>query len=426
MNSATAPLTESLFLHRRWLIGAIMLGCLLRVVWALLVPMEPVSDSNAYHVFAQNIANHATYGWEPGQPTAYWAVGYSAIVAFFYWLFGVGFAPVIAFNIAVSVAVIFLVGALARAWFGDKAGLLAGAVIALWPSMILQTTVMSSEVLFIGLVVAALLVHAKAGKSFLAWIFLGLVLGLACYVRPVALLVPIVLAMSEIGWKRARIVPTVLGCGSAIAIILLLLSPWTYRNYTVFGTPVLVSTNFAANFWMGNNPDTTGAYQPLPPWVEGMGEIERADKLKEVSYGYIAEEPGAFVARTIVKLFKLHMGETIFVHWNVHGIDRALGSWAHLPLKAVASGYWYLVLLAGLAGLALFVARRDWYRQIFHPAVLMWAYFAAIHAVIVVGDRYHFPNIPFIVTLATVGMAFFFNQIASRTNRLSGGRASKD
>lgn len=415
-----------MFLNRRWLIAAIVLGCILRLVWSVLVPMEPVSDSNAYHVFAQNIVNHGTYGWEPGKHTAYWAVGYSAIVAFFYWIFGVDFAPVIAFNIFVSVAVIFLVGGLARAWFGDNAGLLASAVIALWPNMIFQTTVLSSEILFIGLVVAALLLHARAGKSFLAWVFLGLVLGLACYVRPVALLIPIVLAMTEIGWKRSRILPTVLGCGAAIAIILLVLSPWTYRNYTVFGTPVLVSTNFAANFWMGNNPETTGAYQPLPSWVAGMGEIERADLLKEASYGYIAEEPGAFVLRTIQKLFKLHMGETIFVHWNVHGIERVFGSWAHLPLKAIASGYWYAALLFGLAGLVIVAARRDWYRQIFHPAILMWAYFSAVHAVIVVGDRYHFPNIPFIVVLATVSAAFLSNKFASRPDTSATVRAAKD
>ena len=102
---------------RRTLTIILVVGFALRLVWALAVPMEPVSDSHAYHVFATNLAEHGVYGWTPDQPGAYWAVGTSAIVAALYVVFGPGFGPIVVLNVIISVAVIAQVFFLARHYF---------------------------------------------------------------------------------------------------------------------------------------------------------------------------------------------------------------------------------------------------------------------------------------------------------------------
>lgn len=42
---------------------------------------------------------------------------------------------------------------------------------------------------------------------------------------------------------------------------------------------------------------------------------------------------------------------------------------------------------------------------IFHPVFGGWAYFTAVHAITVSGDRYHMPSSPFVVLLAGVALA---------------------
>jgi hypothetical protein len=66
---------------------------LLRLGWAMLIPVAPVSDSAAYDAFAQTLALHGVYGWTPDQPSAFWPIGTSAIYDALYALFGHSYTP---------------------------------------------------------------------------------------------------------------------------------------------------------------------------------------------------------------------------------------------------------------------------------------------------------------------------------------------
>ena len=49
-------------LHR-YAFWVIFIGMGLRILWALAMPVNPVSDSVAYDTFARNLAQHGVYGW---------------------------------------------------------------------------------------------------------------------------------------------------------------------------------------------------------------------------------------------------------------------------------------------------------------------------------------------------------------------------
>ena len=51
------------------------------------------------------------------------------------------------------------------------------------------------------------------------------------------------------------------------------------------------------------------------------------------------------------------------------------------------------------------------------PPVWLWGYFPGIHAVIVVGDRYHMPAIPFIAVLAAIEVAEFVGHGPGKRSR---------
>lgn len=404
-----------------WIILAIGMG--LRVVWALAVPVMPMSDSWAYHQFARNIVDYGVYGWTPTEPTAYWAVGTSAAIAFTY-LFTDSYWGVVLLNLLAGFLTIVLTHHLATRWFGAAVGIAAMAIVALWPNLIVFTTVLSSELFFIALTLAGLFFWQRpAGHPMTNLILAGLIWGVAGYVRPVILLVPVALTLVDLARGPRRFVITALEAGIAVLLILLVALPWTIRNDRVLGAPVMVSTNFGPNLWMGNNSDSRGGYMPLPPEVESMSEIERADYLKDKAKTFMREHPGQALKLMAVKLFKLNNRETIGVVWNGDALEPTIGGTGMTLLKLIATGYWYLVFLGGFAGIAVLVRQSGWLAGLFNPPVALWGYFTSLHAVVVAEDRYHMPSSAFIAMMAAVALVTLVRKRAPRTQLTQAGFA---
>lgn len=382
--------------------GLLAAGMVLRLVWATVVAVVPQSDSIAYDTFAMNMLEHGVYGWTAGEPTAYWPVGTSAVTALAYALLGRGDLAVELPNLVAGAVLMRMTYLLGRLWFGPAVGLASLALVAFWPNLIFFTTVLSSELFFLALTTSGLwLWSRRRGTPDL--VLAGILWGLACYVRPVILLLPAALALAELRLGPRAAMAAAVRAAVAMALVLVVVSPWTLRNAARLGEPVLVSTNFGPNFWMGNNPETSGGYMPLPDRVEGLSETERARVLADEAKAHIRAEPGAFVLRTLTKALRLHERETIGVAWNSGGLEPALGERGLTALKLLATGYWYAVLLLAFAGSVVLV-RSGGAGQLLHPVLLSWAYFTALHAVIVVEDRYHMPNTPFVALLAAVAI----------------------
>ena len=381
-----------------------LIALLLRIVWAVAVPVVPLSDSHAYDTFAQNIANGYGYGWTSTSLTAYWPVGTSFVYTLFYRVFGHTYLPIVVFNLLLALLIIGVSMHLAKIWFGHRIALLTGLLLALWPSQIQFTTVLASELLFTALVLVVVMVWFNERNNL--WsraILVGIVLAAASYVRPTALLIPLLLLFFR--WVSTReILKTLNAILIVFVLMALLIAPWSIRNTQLYGQFVLISTNGGANLWMGNNPNSKGEYMKIPT-TEELAEMNMAQRdkyLGAVAIAYIKEKPLEFVIRTLKKLVYLHDHETIGVHWNKRGLVARYGSEVLLPLKAISQIYWLLVLGLALIGIILLGKQHGWRVMIAHPTVVVWGYFTSVHAVIIVSDRMHFYSIPMIAILAAL------------------------
>ncbi|MBB4657968.1 glycosyltransferase family 39 protein [Parvularcula dongshanensis] len=400
----------------------------LRLAWALLVPIVPVSDSNIYLQGALNLHRHGVYGVVADRPFAYWPVGPSAAYAFGFALFGEGMRAVLVMNLAAGIGVVATTALLARRWFGEAAGLTAGVLTAVWPGLILFTTVMQSELFFCLAVNAALLSWRPGTRTWPALALLtGLFVAAASYMRPTGLLLPVLLVGLEFCAQRRLSARPVLFAVLALVVAGASIAPWTLRNQRLFGEPVLISTNAGPNLWMGNNPDTTYGYMPLPDRVEGLSETARAHVLKEEAIAYMKANPLRTVQGFFVKLLETHERETIGVSWNEPGITQSLGGWAVLPIKLVSQGYWLAILALGLAGMGLVAwgsaarlkagAPLEALSVLAAPPLVLWGYYAGVHAIVVAGDRYHYPSNPFIAALAAFAICAAAPRILARLER---------
>lgn len=402
-------------LRGRGVLAVLAAAALLRAVWLVGVPVDPVSDSVRYDFFAKRLATGDGYTEASGQPTAYWPVGPSFLFSLVYRLTGpeadARFLGVAVMNLIMGTASVGLTIHLGRKWFSPRVGVVAGLLLALWPSQVQFTTVLASETPMIFFMLMALAAwFADRPGPLLRGILAGAFLAAASYMRPTALLLPVVIGFSELV-RRPRRLKTLGGVAAMIAATLALILPWSLRNHRVFGQFVLISTNGGANFWMGNNPEATGFYQS-PPWEGFASEVDRDRALRGQALTYIRQDPLAFVKRTIVKAVRLHERESINVVWNRPGLERRLAfleprvrDRAIFGVKLLSNIYWWAMLTLALVGVIRLARQRPLVLWLASPPVLIWAYFTAVHAVTVIQDRYHFAFIPFIVVLAAAGIA---------------------
>ncbi|MGE3819426.1 MAG: hypothetical protein AB7I30_08325 [Isosphaeraceae bacterium] len=399
--------------------GVVALATLIRLGWALAVPVEPTSDCFAYELLARNLAEGHGYGFAPGQPSAYWPVGTSAVYAVLQGVMGperwhVG---AVGLNLALGALTVWLSMTMTRDWFGPRAGLCAGLLMAFWPGQVEFTTLLASELPFNACVLLAL--FAEGRDRWRPWVrvmFTGLALASASYVRPLALPLPLILAWCRLvgpaaGSRTPRRV--LLETAGVLAVMAVVIAPWTLRNARVLGRPVLISTNGGANLWMGNHPGSDGGYTELPPSVEALPEVQRDDLLGAEAKRFIREHPGTFARGALKKLVMTHDRENIGVVWNQPALSRKYGDRVLMPLKLLSTGYWWGALALGLVGAGVALRRLGILRASGLPPLALWGFFAAVHAVIVGGDRYHYPSVPFLAALA--GLAIVSTWSRSRS-----------
>ncbi|MCL2645697.1 MAG: glycosyltransferase family 39 protein [Phycisphaerales bacterium] len=392
--------------HLIW-IGILVLSVLIRIAWMAAVPVIPVSDSYAYDTFAHNLANGAGYCWEPGALTAYWPVGTSFIYSICYRVFGQHYPPIIVLNILLGVGITALTMHLGRIWFGSRVALVAGLFMAFWPSQVEFTTVLASELPFTFFVLLACTVLWSKRLNWMSSAAIaGVILAAASYVRPTAMALPVVLAVAliMIDQKYAKVIART---AIMLLVMVICIAPWTIRNYHLFnGKLVPIAANSGTNFWMGNNPQSSGEYMnDFPAETISMNEAERDQYLGAEAKAYIRAHPIRFIGRSIVKAIRLHDRESIGVSWNAEGLSQRFPASMVQAIKVGSSLYWWGGLCLAFIGMILFARWRGLWAAASNPAVLLWAYFTAVHAITVIQDRYHFPSIPGIAMLAGVAVA---------------------
>jgi hypothetical protein len=212
-------------------------------------------------------------------------------------------------------------GGLARRISGDEtAGLLAGLLVAVQPSLLYYSVVKSDplplNVLLLGLIAAAATSLIEAPSDRRALVFGGLTgLGVLSRGTPVVALPVVVLALftrSRSGALRTAAVSTL-----AMALCL---APWLVRNTVLLGAPVLTSTT-GENFWRGNHEGAGGGVldldggritllmplnAALPPSVRAVlaagTEMQRHEVFMSEAWRFISTKPGEAVGLFATKM----------------------------------------------------------------------------------------------------------------------------
>lgn len=395
-----------------WVVPAIALAAFsLRVAAALLMPVPARLDADAdqYSRIAVNLLTGGGFAILPGDPTAWRAPGYPVFLAAIYWIAGLNQWFVVRLvQAAVDAVTVVLVERLGRAMFGRGVGLVAASLVALSPPLISSTTFVMSETLYTPLLVAALLVYARAlreGSVGRGWAA-GALFGVGALIRPVALLMPVFVVMATVAWKGVDGMRSRLKIGAAaLAATVLTISPWTIRNALVFKAFIPVAVLFGVGLWVGTYIPWDGhlrGWDNVSPtrqlvggldWNRSRDQVLVDQRMRAAAFRNIAADPVGqvrFYVRKLPRMWTPTPGTA----------DQVFGS-VFLMLLA---WLWHFGTLT-MALLGTVSARRTPHRSWALWLAILVVLWALVHTVFEPSPRYLLPVLPAIYLLAGLGFA---------------------
>jgi 4-amino-4-deoxy-L-arabinose transferase-like glycosyltransferase len=309
-----------------------------------------------------------------------------------------------------AVALLFVI---ADALWGRRVALWSAGFGAVFPPMVLLSTGLVAENLFIPIMLGAIacVLAARRHPPRLGWaVAAGALGGLAALTRGngLLLLAPVALGLvsAERGWQpRGLVAP-----GLAVLAALIVLAPWTVRNesafsrflplgteagFTVAGTYNEVAAKPDKFQGLARNLTDVPEYRPLLG-QPGIDEAALSADVGTRGFRYLRHHLGylATVVRlNVLRTFDIGRGHTVrsAQHWQEMGIPRGWRAWLRWS-------FYGGLALAALGLVAL------WRRRPRMPAFVWWApvIVMAGSVWVVGGPRYRAPLDPFLAMLAAL------------------------
>lgn len=444
----------------RWLIGIFLLALVLRLTWIAVINPDPADgrfdDSVWYDSTAQNLADGKGYSYSPdiwrqssgeplyprdagiSKPTAIWPIGYPLTLAGIY-TFGRSLIAAKLFNaILGSVTCLLLYGIGARV-FNRRVGLVAALLLALFPSHIIFSTLLMTEVYFTFLFMLVLYLTLRwtwAGGGLRPYqaLVLGLLIAWGAMVRgelALFFLVPVLVwLVTYRSWRRAVAYGALAVGGMALIYV-----PWTVRNAVQLDAFVVGTTGVGGVMLQGHNDQADGspdlyAGLRLQREYEDVPNPEREVRINNTatreSIEYAVTHPLRELELIPRRFYYLYRSDETAVTW-LQSNRPSLDEVDEERFITLTNAYYFAILGWALLGLPLWFSLRDGRRLLLLLSVL---YYTALYCLLFVGhERYHFPIMPVVSLMAAVTWVALLGWVRSpreRAERPSPGEGASD
>jgi 4-amino-4-deoxy-L-arabinose transferase-like glycosyltransferase len=350
----------------------------------------PLTDAKSFDTIASSIADGHGYGDStiPGVvgPSAYRAPAWPAVLSVAYivggshsWTLG------LVEEAFIGTLLVGMVGVVAARVFGRRVALVAMALAAIHPTLVLYGTSLMLEPLLVTLelaAIAAALEHRRQPRGILWPVAAGVAIGLAVLTREIGfcLLPGVVLLVWVVRprWSRSALQAPVAVLVAAAVVIL----PGTARNAVEFHRFVPVSSSSGIALAGTYNQSSYDSTDPVAPWIPalvdpgmmalvaahpGADEAEVDALVRDEALRFAAHHP-AYVAKAavynVLRLFDLDGGKQSRL--TAQYIPYRLGL---VRLSMYAS--WLLWALAVAALLVGAVRRRIRWELVLFPALFL-------------------------------------------------------
>jgi tetratricopeptide (TPR) repeat protein len=346
---------------------------------------------------------------------------YPLLLAGIYGIFGHDLVAARLLNVVLQSATIWVIFLVGRSYFSPAVAIIASALFALNGMAIFYSAELlsvSAEMLMATVGMWAIF-HLTKELSIKSIAICGLTWGLAAITRPNFLvLFPVALAVIWlIDSYRNRFVHVAI---FVIAAALPML-PITTANWVKGREFVLIATQGGVNFWIGNNPESTGILSVLPGYGNTW-QMEDAENAAEREVGHPLR-PGALSNYYFHKGWKflrdnpsaglrLMIRKTLlfFNHFEISNNKHIAYFAAKSPWLPPLIGLDFGVLLP-LSILGFYLFRKTPYSNILLVSLLIYAVSVILYFIT---TRFRMPAVPWLCLMSAAALAWIIEQLRAR------------
>jgi 4-amino-4-deoxy-L-arabinose transferase-like glycosyltransferase len=391
------------------LLTALAIG--VRLLWVLVVPTRPVGDFAMYIESARYLVEHHSF-----DPQFIYMPGYVFLVAAVDALGG-GLTAIKLIGVASGGLATAAVYGTARAVFGRPAAIVAGLLCAFWPAGIAVASVTGTDMPAAALLALAvwLLARNTAERPLGAPLMFGAALGLAAYVRAVALPLAL-LAAPYFRARGAQWIHVVTRALVAAAVAFLILLPWGLRNRHLYGEFFVTDSHGGHTALVGANPNSEGTYSRSLNrlFTEGTGyrlfepPHRQADRAAyALAKSWTVFEPRYALGLLAAKADRLLSNERALLYWPLYRQSvLPAGSWFDIHrvrIEQVVDDFWYFVVAAVVLGVLAAAARRNWPALALLPMPLA---LTALYTIFFAEVRYQLAIVVLLMPFAGAGVVW--------------------
>jgi len=373
-----------------------------------------IMDSQEYDRWAIEIAS----GHWLGSQIFFQAPLYPYLMAVAYKVFGHYLDIIYLFQILAAVAGCYALYRAGRKIAGDKVGLAAAALAAAYSIFIFYDVQVLKESLAVTLVSFLLwaLAEARHRERLGLWLIAGFLCGLLSLLRENMLIVVIFLLF--LTYRKQQGLSSAIKKGGIFLLgVIIVLLPVAVRNWKVGGLFLPTTFQGGVNFYIGNNPQANGSYQPIVPGKqipayertepiriaeEEMGKslspMEVSNFWLKKSLAWAKSQPLDFIELQLKKLL-------MFWSWYEwpDAVDYYYVRKTSLVLKLPLAEFGGVFILAMLG---IWLARRQLSKLIsIWLFILAWMVSTVIFFLF---SRYRLPCLPAIIILAAFSLAYLW------------------
>jgi hypothetical protein len=434
----------------RVLIAILVISVLLRVLTGIIFYGNEIQalpgtfDEVSYHNLALRVIDGHGFSfgerWWPGtagnEPTAHWSYLYTIYLVVIYSIFGP--SPLLARLLQAIIVGIIMPWLLYRLSFrifapqargvgmfrhtsevakAQRIALMVAAIGAVYIYFFYYTASLITEGFYITGILwtfdTAVAITQSQKISTKQWVLLGLAIGITILLRQLFLLfMPFLLLW--LWWaKRPRLTSFVL----PVALVVLMILPWTIRNYLAFDQIVPLNTNSGFAFFWGNHPRYGTQFIPILPSGEyyrmipeelqsqGLNEAQMDSALLSEALRIIVADPGRYVLLSLSRI------PTYFMFWPSG--DSSMVS----NISRVGSFGLFLPFMVYGLFLTLKQSFVSWRERLASPFTLLYLFmlvYSGIHILTWTLIRYRIPVDVLLVIFAGYGLVDLGERVFSR------------
>ena len=325
---------------QRFLLSAIVVGLFARawVIWH--GPGYAFAVDELFDTLAWNLVTVHQFTFDRLSPAAHVGPLYPTLLALLYSLVGHRPEWVPMLHVLCDLGAVWCIYRVGTILWGPWVGAWTAALVFLYPAYWTYDPRIRSEALLTLLISLWLwaTVLCSQSPSCRRYAFVGIAAGLTVLCKPVVLILVLLLTgLIWIGtdrWSRKIVYVVVYG-----ATCIMLVAPWSVRNYVLFDRFIPVSAGMGAGLWMGSDPASRGSW-PMPPerehaiwesagitplpYAHAMYDVPTDQLLREKGLTRIAADPAGYLIVTLTRVWDFWIGNSFYLTNGEQGLAEAL------------------------------------------------------------------------------------------------------